>query len=216
MGLQQIFAFLIRVFFSIGMIGTYWNAFLFPVETDYWLVRSGFLILFLEILCLYVLTKPVTPSTLKKMEFLKLPKKQRIAQKLGFLMLLSGVLALIFQNALVFGYFLITASLKAYSVLKGDKPLIVMNKKNFGILILAILFLIPPFLIIGAFFPVQTELLQNEFARISSERNGTSSGLIVESPALIVGFAVGYYILLIVAEIIAGYKSESRTPHKHV
>lgn len=180
----------IFVVFNLIMIYYFVRGFLYPSETDFWLVHYGFPILMMEFLGLFVV--PMVSTIKRKKEI-----------KSVFFLMLIVFLALgvshVFYNYIIFLFFVLTV-LSKFFLVRGS----VNSEKETKLFIsIAVALIIGAFLAllfssVGDSFHEQQELLRNKIIETGTRDGSTISGEIVDNPAFIAAWGVLYYILLTV------------------
>lgn len=180
----------IFVIFNIVMIFYFIRGFLYPVETDFWLVHYGFPILIMEFLGLFIF--PMI-STIKEKKEMK---------NLVFLLIIvffAFLISFISYNYVVFLFFVLTALSKFFLISNSGSQ---RKETRLMISIMAALiigsFLALLFSGIGSGFPEQQELLRNRIVETGTRHGETIGGEVVDNPAFIAVWGVLYYILLTV------------------
>lgn len=179
---------LITLLFNLSLSGYFVYSFLYPIETNYWLVQSGFLIIFLEFFSFFV-----TLST-----------TQILGKKSGWSfggspwagIIIPAILAFFmcfaFDNLLLFGYFILTSAVKAFSLYNKKDAISEGTNIAYSVVVFIIsIFIAYPLSFISIFFPEQNLIYQEFFELLP----GKHSGSIVDNPFLIVSWGVIYFTI---------------------
>jgi hypothetical protein len=182
---NQLFS-VIFVLFNAFMIYYFIRSFLYPVETNFWLIHSGVPLLLMEFIFIFIILIFI------RLILKAIPKKGTIfVISLAFLFALTT--SITFHNFMLFLFF-IGSILSKFLLIKISKD---NEKESYLYLygLIATLFVLSAFLAlifsgIGNYFPEQEKLLSKEIIPIVPSDN-------MDAPAFFSAFGVLYYILLI-------------------
>jgi len=188
------------IVFNLILVIFYIRSILYPVETDFWLIKFGIPILGFEMYGIMIgilVYGYLIPELLKKHETIK--KIGLISAGLFFIIMFiisAYAYALDFNNIVLFYYFFLLISVKyfSYGIVRADKKrtneILILAFKNYGIFILAAFIGLLSFLLFPDFMPEQSEILRQ--AANNPNLNAPYSNAIV---------GISYFSLLIIFEI---------------
>ena len=213
----------IFVLFNLIMIGYFAYGFLFPKESDFWLVTTGFPIILLEFLTVFVVFTGADSFNNRRS---KRQKSLSLLVLLGLFLTAFGFCFSIGNNPLLFGYFVLSSAVKIFR-LKDELAFIRSNPagirtnssdslKAIGYSAAAIIFgaiIAVPLSFFAIFFPAQQGLLREALVQNVERTGGTISGIVVDNPGFIACWGILYFLLLLLFELFPNFiKFESIKP----
>ena len=190
MKIQSIISKIVFVVFNIVMIYYFIRGFLYPTESNFWLVHYGFPIIMMEFFGVFIVL--MAPG-IKQKETIK-----KSVFSISIVLFFALVITILFNNLWIFFYFALSMATKFFIVFSNDdyeKEVKLYVTIMIALILSAFLALI--FSGIGHSFPYQQELLRNKIIETTTRIKGSSvSGEIVDNPSYILSWGVIYYILL--------------------
>jgi len=171
------------------MIYYFIRGFLYPIETNFWLVHYGFPIIMMEFFSFFAIM--MIPEIIAT-------KKIKTIFALLIVILFAFAISFIFYSYWVFLFFILTILSKffvVYTVEDYENETKLYVTMMIAFILSAFLALV--FSVFGNAFPIQQELLRNRIIETATRLKGSSiKGEIVDNPAYIVAWGVIYYIML--------------------